>query len=124
MKTQLYNNQNSSLELTPHCLPVVNVMEEFVMQEAANQLNALPHEVARQIDLADVVALTLNQECIKPMYITTVKGYNQQKLVYHSNYEFIVRRRVRDSINTVKKNLSLNVCPKVILAQSSSLLSL
>ncbi len=58
---------------TKHSL---NVMEVLVSEEVENQLNALPHKVARQVNPEEVTAFTLNR--LPALYATSKRGWQRQ----------------------------------------------
>jgi hypothetical protein len=58
---------------TKHSL---NVMEVLVSEEVENQLNVLPHKVARQVNPAEVTAFTLNR--LPALYATSKRGWQRQ----------------------------------------------
>ncbi len=88
---------------TKHSL---NVMEVLVSEEVENQLNALPHKVARQVNPDEVTAFTLNR--LPALYATSKRGWQRQwkrgKGELHSQIATAVRQGIvavqRDPLHT------------------------
>lgn len=54
----------------------LNVMEVLVAEEVADQLGALPHKLARQINPSEVAAFALNR--LPTLYATSKRGWQRQ----------------------------------------------
>ncbi len=57
--------------------PLVNVLEEMVMQEVTRQLSRLPDSQKDKIDAVDVTGYVLNR--MQPMYATNRNGWSFQR---------------------------------------------
>jgi len=62
-----------------------NIIEDFVVQKARDLISQQQSETSIDINLSDVVAITLNN--LQPLYATTLNGWINQRLNANRNFQ-------------------------------------
>ncbi|MFQ3612906.1 MAG: late competence development ComFB family protein [Cyanobacteriota bacterium] len=82
--------------------PLVNVLEEMVMQEVTRQLGRLPDSQKDKIDAVDVAGYVLNR--MQPMYATNRNGWSfqREKALVRASQD--ISKLVTQGIEAVKRS--------------------
>jgi len=80
-----------------------NVMEELVTEEINKQLKRYPRKVAKFINQVEVFTYALNR--LPPLYASSHKGLNRQKIRGKAELQITITRTVRDGIKKVQNDL-------------------
>lgn len=80
----------------------VNVMEVLVAEEVANQLGALPHKIARQMNSSEVAAFALNR--LPALYATSKRGWQRQWKRGKGELQAQIATAVRQGIMAVQRD--------------------
>lgn len=80
-----------------------NVMEELVTEEIHKQLKRYPRKVAKFINQVEVFTYALNR--LPPLYASSHKGFNRQKIRGKAELQITITRTVRDGIKKVQNDL-------------------
>ncbi|MEM9273891.1 MAG: late competence development ComFB family protein [Cyanobacteria bacterium P01_F01_bin.143] len=80
-----------------------NVMEELVTEEINKQLKRYPRKVAKFINQVEVFTYALNR--LPPLYASSHKGFNRQKIRGKAELQITITRTVRDGIKQVQNDL-------------------
>ena len=80
-----------------------NVMEELVTEEINKQLKRYPRKVAKFINQVEVFTYALNR--LPPLYASSHKGFNRQKIRGKAELQITITRTVRDGIKKVQNDL-------------------
>ena len=80
-----------------------NVMEELVTEEINKQLKRYPRKVAKFINQVEVFTYALNR--LPPLYASSHKGLNRQKIRGKAELQIQITRTVREGIKQVQNDL-------------------
>ena len=80
-----------------------NVMEELVTEEINKQLKRYPKNVAKFINKVEVFTYALNR--LPPLYASSHKGLNRQKIKGKAELQIKITRVVREGIKQVQNDL-------------------
>ena len=80
-----------------------NVMEELVTEEINKQLRRYPKKVAKFINQVEVFTYALNR--LPPLYASSHKGLNRQKIRGKAELQIKITRTVREGIKQVQNDL-------------------
>ena len=80
-----------------------NVMEELVTEEINKQLRRYPRKVAKFINQVEVFTYALNR--LPPLYASSHKGLNRQKIRGKAELQIKITRTVREGIKQVQNDL-------------------
>ncbi len=80
-----------------------NVMEELVTEEINKQLKRYPRKVAKYINQVEVFTYALNR--LPPLYASSHKGLNRQKIKGKAELQIKITRTVREGIKQVQNDL-------------------
>ncbi|ELS00597.1 Late competence development protein ComFB [Xenococcus sp. PCC 7305] len=80
-----------------------NVMEELVTEEINKQLKRYPRKVAKFINQVEVFTYALNR--LPPLYASSHKGLNRQKIRGKAELQIKITRTVREGIKQVQNDL-------------------
>lgn len=80
-----------------------NVMEELVTEEINKQLKRYPRKVAKFINQVEVLTYALNR--LPPLYASSHKGLNRQKIRGKAELQIKITRTVREGIKQVQNDL-------------------
>ncbi|MGK7897048.1 MAG: late competence development ComFB family protein [Xenococcus sp. (in: cyanobacteria)] len=80
-----------------------NVMEELVTEEINKQLKRYPKKVAKFINQVEVFTYALNR--LPPLYASSHKGLNRQKIRGKAELQIKITRIVREGIKKVQNDL-------------------
>ena len=80
-----------------------NVMEELVKEEIDKQLKRYPRKVAKFINRVEVFTYALNR--LPPLYASSHKGLNRQKIRGKAELQIKITRIVREGIKQVQNDL-------------------
>lgn len=80
----------------------INVMEELVAEEVARQLKLCPESLRRYIKPLEVETYALNR--LNPLYASSEKGKNQQKILGRKQYTEKIKIAVRQGIIAVQRD--------------------
>ncbi len=80
-----------------------NVMEELVTEEINKQLKRYPRKVAKFINQVEVFTYALNR--LPPLYASSHKGLNRQKIRGKAELQIKITRIVREGIKQVQNDL-------------------
>ena len=80
-----------------------NVMEELVTEEINKQLKRYPRKVAKFINQVEVFTYALNR--LPPLYASSHKGFNRQKMRGKAELQIKITRIVREGIKQVQNDL-------------------
>lgn len=80
-----------------------NVMEELVTEEINKQLKRYPRKVAKFINQVEVFTYALNR--LPPLYASSHKGFNRQKIRGKAELQIRITRTVREGIKQVQNDL-------------------
>lgn len=80
----------------------LNIMEELVYAEIKKQLKYYPSSLARYINQVEVATFALNR--LPPLYASSEKGKNQQRLLGQRQYQEQMKIAVRQGIAAVQRD--------------------
>jgi hypothetical protein len=80
----------------------INVMEELVAEEVERQLKLCPESLRRYIKPLEVETYALNR--LTPLYASSEKGKNQQKILGRKQYTDKIKTAVRQGIIAVQRD--------------------
>ncbi len=80
-----------------------NVMEELVTEEINKQLKRYPRNIAKYINQVEVFTYALNR--LPPLYASSHKGLNRQKIRGKAELHIKITRTVREGIKQVLNDL-------------------
>ena len=80
-----------------------NVMEELVTEEINKQLKRYPRKVAKFINEVEVLTYALNR--LPPLYASSHKGLNRQKIKGKAELHVKITRVVREGIKQVQNDM-------------------
>lgn len=78
-------------------------MEELVMEEIARQIMRFPDNIAQYINKVEVATFALNR--LPPLYASSRKGLNKQKLKGKRDYSVQITKAVRQALVAVQKDI-------------------
>lgn len=80
----------------------INMMEELVYAEIKKQLKYYPSSLAQYLNQVEVATYALNR--LPPLYASSEKGKNQQRLLAHRQYQEQIKIAVRQGIAAVQRD--------------------
>jgi hypothetical protein len=92
--SQLASNQSGGI--------YINVMEELVAEEVERQLKLVPNSLRRYIKPLEVETYALNR--LTPLYASSEKGKNQQKILGRKQHRDRIVLAVRQGIAAVQRD--------------------
>jgi hypothetical protein len=92
--SQLASNQSGGI--------YINVMEELVAEEVEKQLKLLPNSLRRYVKSLEVETYALNR--LTPLYASSEKGKNQQKILGRKQHRDKIVLAVRQGIAAVQRD--------------------
>ena len=81
----------------------INIMEELVTEEVARQIKRYPENVSQYINQIEVATYALNR--LPPLYASSHKGLNKQKLKGKSDYSVEITKAVRQGFAAIQKDI-------------------
>ena len=81
----------------------INIMEELVMEEIDRQIKRYSDNIAQYINKVEVATFALNR--LPPLYASSHKGLNKQKLKGKSDYSVQITKAVRQAFAAVQKDV-------------------
>lgn len=89
-----------------------NVMEDLVAEEIEKQLNRYPVSNSKLINRVEVATYALNR--LPPLYASSYKGLNKQKIKGKSELHFKITKVVKEAISTIQQDLLRSSSPLTI----------
>ncbi len=86
-----------------------NVMEDLVAEEIEKQLKRYPKTATKLINTVEVATYALNR--LPPLYASSHKGLNQQKMKGKSQLHFKITQIVKEGIATIQQDLLRSSSP-------------
>ena len=81
----------------------INIMEELVAEEINRQISRYPENIAKFINKIEVATYALNR--LPPLYASSQKGLNKQKLKGKSDFSIEITKTVRKAFSAVQKDI-------------------
>lgn len=93
-----------------------NVMELLVDEEIEWQLQRCPVNLAQYINRVEVATYALNR--LPPLYASSEKGKNQQKLIGYKKFKVQIKTSVRQGIAAVNRDPIRSSTPLLSLSEA------
>ncbi len=105
------NNSNNNLPKT-----YVNVMEELVREEIQRQIRMYSRQIGQSINTIEVATYALNR--LPPLYASSEKGKNQQKINGQKRYQDQIKTSVRQGFAAVHRDPIRSSVPLVAATEA------
>ncbi len=86
-----------------------NVMEDLVAEEIQRQLKRYPNNIVKFINRVEVATYALNR--LPPLYASSHKGLNKQKIKGKSELQFKITQVVKEAICRIQQDLLRDSSP-------------
>ena len=86
-----------------------NVMEDLVAEEIEKQLKRYPNNIVKFINRVEVATYALNR--LPPLYASSHKGLNKQKIKGKSELQFKINKIVKEAICRVQQDVLRDSSP-------------
>ncbi|GFE68932.1 late competence development ComFB family protein [Chroococcus sp. FPU101] len=96
----------------------LNIIEELVYAEIKKQLKHYPSSLAQYLNQIEVATFALNR--LPPLYASSEKGKNQQRLLGQRQYQEQIKIAVRQGIAAVQRDPIRSSTPLISEIESNS----